>query len=112
MNTRKARAVLTISLVAFLTVSMGCTQPVTKREQDGLIDNDLGTTTGAIIGSATKHTTAGALIGGPIGLLASALIGDQLIEQDQKQEENQAEITRLRREVERLRRENERLLER
>jgi len=33
MNTRKARAVLTISLVAFLTVSMGCTQPVTKREQ-------------------------------------------------------------------------------
>ena len=43
---------------------------------------------------------------------AGALIGDQLMGQDQRQEENQAEITRLRREVERLRRENERLLER
>ena len=112
MNTRKARAVLTISLVAFLTVSMGCTQPVTKREQGGLIGGGLGTATGAIIGSATGHAAAGALIDGPIGLLAGALIGDQVMGQDQRQEENQAEITRLRREVERLRRENERLLER
>ncbi len=62
---------------------------------------------------------AGALIGGPIGLLAGALVGDQLMAQDQRQErqqraidENQAELARLRREVERLRRENERLKER
>ena len=75
--------------------------------------------TGAIIGSAVGRSGAGALIGGPIGLLAGALIGDQLMAQDRRQDiqqsqisRNQAEIDRMRREIERLRRENERLRER
>jgi cell division protein FtsB len=51
--------------------------------------------------------------------LAGALIGDQLMAQDRRQDiqqsqisRNQAEIDRMRREIERLRRENERLRER
>ena len=104
MQMRKACTIINFSLVALLVLSVGCTQPLTKREQAGLVGGGLGAASGAIIGSSVGHATAGALIGGPIGLLAGALIGDQLMAQDQRQdvqqrqiERNQAEIARLRR---------------
>ena len=92
-----------VFLVAFSTAIASCAEPLSKREQGGLAGAGLGAASGAIIGSTV----------GPAG--AGALVGDQLMAQDQRQErqqraidENQAELARLRREVERLRRENER----
>lgn len=48
----------------------------------------------------------GALIGGPVGLLAGALIGDHLMGQEKRQQDQAAENER---ELERLRSENQRL---
>ena len=103
---------------ALLAANLGCTQPITKREQSGLIGGSIGAVTGAIVGSAVGHAGAGALIGGPIGLLAGALIGDQLMAEDRRLDyqqtqisRNQAEIDRLRREVDLLRWENAHLRE-
>jgi outer membrane lipoprotein SlyB len=112
MKKSKGRAIIIFSVIIPLIVSLGCTEPLTKREQSGLVGAGIGTVGGAIIGSTAGRAAAGALIGGPIGLLAGALVGDQLMGQEKRQDiqerelrENRAEIARLRREVERLRRE-------
>jgi outer membrane lipoprotein SlyB len=119
MQKHKACTIINFSLAALFTLSVGCTQPLSKREQGGLVGGGIGAASGAIIGSTVGHAGAGALIGGPIGLLAGALIGDQLMAQDQRQDlqqreiaRNQAEIARLRREIERLQRETDRLRDR
>ena len=65
--------------------------------------------TGAIIGSTVGHAAVGALIGGPVGLIAGALIGDQLMSQDRRQDDQQRQIDQNQSELERLRRENQRL---
>lgn len=96
-------------LAVLLVVSTGCSTPLTKREQGGLIGGGLGAGTGAIIGSTVGHAAVGALIGGPVGLIAGALIGDQLMAQDHRQDEEQRQIDQNQAELERLRRENQQL---
>jgi uncharacterized membrane-anchored protein YhcB (DUF1043 family) len=51
------------------------------------------------------------LIGGPVGLVAGALIGDQLMGQQHRQDEQQLQIDRNQAELDRLRQDNERLRE-
>ena len=75
------------TLMIFLVVVSSCSAPITTREQGGLIGAGLGAGTGAIIGSTVGHAAAGALIGGPVGLIAGALIGDHLMGQDRRQQE-------------------------
>jgi hypothetical protein len=77
----------------------------TKREQEDLSEAD-----GAELAPSqyVGHAAVGALIGGPIGLIAGALIGDQLMDKTQRQtasqiNQNQAEINRLRRRTNALR---------
>ena len=53
----------------------------------------------------------GALIGGPVGLIAGALIGDQLMAQDRRQDSQQRQIDQNQSELRRLQRENEQLRE-
>jgi hypothetical protein len=108
----KTHLVAVMALPFVLPLSMGCSDPLTKREQGGLIGAGLGAGTGAIIGSTVGHAAAGALIGGPIGLIGGALIGDQLMGQDKKQQEQQRQIDQNKDEMERLRKENEQLRER
>jgi uncharacterized protein YcfJ len=69
----------------------------------------VGAGTGAIIGSTVGHASLGAAIGGPVALIAGALIGDQSMGQDQKQNEQQRQLDANQAEIERLRKENERL---
>jgi osmotically inducible lipoprotein OsmB len=91
--------------VLMLTV-VGCSRPLTQREEGGLIGGFIGAGSGAIIGSTVGHAAAGAAIGGPIGLIAGALIGDQMMSQanyTQRTDSNQSELERLRRENRRLR---------
>jgi uncharacterized protein YcfJ len=96
-----------IPILAVLTLGLvGCSSPLTQREQGGLIGGFIGAGSGAIIGSTVGHAAAGAAIGGPVGLIAGALIGDQMMSQanyHQRTDSNQAELERLRRENRRLR---------
>jgi osmotically inducible lipoprotein OsmB len=94
-----------------LLFMLGCSSPLTTREQGGLIGAGVGAGTGAIIGSTVGHAAAGALIGGPVGLIAGALIGDQLMGREVRQDEQQRQIDRNAAELEQLRRENQRLRE-
>jgi len=108
----KTHLIAVLALLIVFPLSMGCSDPLTKREQGGLLGAGLGAGTGAIIGSTVGHAAVGALIGGPIGLIGGALIGDQLMGQDKKQQEQQRQVDQNRDEMERLRKENERLRER
>lgn len=108
------RKIGAIAVLLLGTASIGCSAPLSTREQGGLIGAGLGAGTGAIIGSTVGHAAAGAAIGGPVGLIAGALIGDQLMARDQRQrdqqeviEQNQAELERLRQENARLKRQQE-----
>ena len=72
--------VIAASLVAILLIgSGGCSAPLTNREKGGLIGFGFGAGSGAIIGSTLGHAAVGALVGGPVGLIGGALIGDQLM---------------------------------
>ena len=69
----------------------------------------MGAGTGVIIGSTVGHAVLGAAIGGPVGLIDGALIGDELMGQDQKQNEQRRQLDANQAEIERLRKENEQL---
>jgi outer membrane lipoprotein SlyB len=97
-------------ILLLLTGSLGCSTPLTTREKGAGIGALGGAAAGGIIGNAVGHAGAGAGIGALFGLGAGALIGDQLLGQEQKQQEqqrkieqNQAELARQRRDLERLR---------
>jgi outer membrane lipoprotein SlyB len=108
----KSHFISLVFLLVLISLSMGCSEPLSKREQGGLFGLGIGAGTGAIIGSTVGHAAVGALIGGPIGLIGGALIGDQLMGQDKRQDDQQRIIDRNRDELEQLRKENERLKER
>lgn len=99
------------ALLATVMVASACSEPLSRREQGGLVGAGVGAGTGAIIGSTVGHAAVGALIGGPVGLIAGALIGDQLMSQDRRQDEQQRQIDQNQQELQRLRRENEQLRE-
>src|SRR5437867_5358212 len=109
MNRKMIYPLATVFLTGALIISTGCSEPLSKREQGGLIGGGIGAGTGAIIGSTVGHTAVGTLIGGPVGLVANALIDDQLMGQERVQDEQQRQIDQNRNEVEQLRQENERL---
>lgn len=105
MRSSLARVVASFVLLALV----GCSTPLTTREEGAGIGAFGGAAAGGIIGSIAGHAGAGAAIGGLLGLGAGALIGDQLQGQETKQSEqekqierNQAEIQRQRREIDRL----------
>jgi osmotically inducible lipoprotein OsmB len=111
-NTMKTRCVPGVMFIGMALLFMvGCSSPLTTREQGGLIGAGVGAGTGAIIGSTVGHAAAGALIGGPVGLIAGALIGDQLMGREVRQDEQQRQIDRNAAELDQLRRENQRLRE-
>jgi len=80
----KGRFIVVLLLALDLSMTLGCSESLTKREQGGLIGAGVGAGSGAIIGSTVGHAAVGALIGGPIGLIGGALIGDQLMNQDKR----------------------------
>jgi uncharacterized protein YcfJ len=99
-------------IAALMALAVGCSEPLSRREQGALIGGSIGAGTGAIIGHQLGHTGSGALIGAPIGLLAGALIGDAVMAEDRRNYYQDLELARMRRELERLRWENERLRDR
>lgn len=67
------------TLMIFVVMVASCSAPITTREQGGPTGAGLGAGAG---GSTVGHAAAGALIGGPVGLIAGALIGEQLMGQE------------------------------
>ena len=90
-------------VISVVTVSLGCSTPLTKREKGAGIGALAGAAAGGIIGSAVGSPGAGAAIGGALGLGAGALIGDQLQGQEQKQQEQQARLDKQRGDLDRNR---------
>ena len=109
MNRKMIYPLAIVFLTGALITSTGCSEPLSKREQGGLIGGGIGAGTDAIIGSTVGHAAVGALIDGPVGLIAGALISDQLMSQDRRQDDQQRQIDQNQSELERLRRENQRL---
>lgn len=69
--------------VGVLTIILtGCASSLTTKEKGGLIGASVGARSGAIIGSTVGHAAADAFIGGQVGPIAVALIGDQFKEQE------------------------------
>ena len=107
LNIVPVRALLLLSIVM---VVAGCAGgELTTREKGAGIGALGGAAAGGIIGAAVGHPGAGAAIGGALGLGTGALIGDQLMGQDQKQDEQRRQLDANQAEIERLRKENEQL---
>ena len=97
------------ALILFVTGFLGCSTPLTTREEGAGIGTLGGAAVGGIIGSVVGHAGAGAAIGGLLGLGAGALIGDQLQGHETKQNEQQQRIDQEQREINRQRSEIEKL---
>ena len=80
----KSHFIPVMFLPILFSLSMGCSEPLNKREQGGLFGLGMGAGTGAIIGSTVGHAAVGALIGGPIGLIGGALQVNDEEEQSKK----------------------------
>ena len=86
-------------LAATMTVAGCAGGDLTTREKGAGIGALGGAAAGGIIGAAVGHPGAGAAIGGALGLGTGALIGDQLLGQENKQKEQQKAIDQQRSEI-------------
>src|SRR5881398_2408610 len=106
---------LAIFVMAVTVTAIGCAGgPMTTHEKGAGIGALGGAAAGGLIGAAVGHPGAGAAIGGALGLGTGALVGDQLLGQEQRQSDqqrqidaNQAELDRQRRELERVKKQGE-----
>jgi outer membrane protein OmpA-like peptidoglycan-associated protein len=98
------RSLATLFAVLILSASMGCAGgSLTTREKGAGIGALGGAAAGGIIGAAVGHPGAGAAIGGALGLGAGALVGDQLLGQENKQKEQQKALDQQRAELDKNR---------
>jgi hypothetical protein len=58
-NKKIGRFIVVLLMIVSLAGSTGCSSPITKREQGGLIGAGVGAGSGAIIGSTVGHAAAG-----------------------------------------------------
>src|SRR6266568_1701271 len=98
----KRQFVLLAMIIAIVT-GAGCSAPLTTREKGAGIGALGGAAAGGIIGAAVGHPGAGAAIGGALGLGAGALVGDQLLGQENKQKEQQKSLDQQRADIEKNR---------
>src|SRR5437899_12166099 len=101
-------------MVIAIVAGAGSSAPLTTREKGAGIGALGGAAAGGIIGAAVGHPGAGAAIGGALGLGTGALVGDQLLGQEQRQADqqspidaNRAELARHQRELERVKKRSE-----
>ena len=91
-------------LLAAIMAGSGCAGgELTTREKGAGIGALGGAVAGGLVGAAVGHPGAGAAIGGALGLGAGALVGDQLLGQENKQKEQQKSIDQQRAEIEKNR---------
>src|SRR5512132_2133747 len=92
------------SVGILLVLASGCAGgSISTREKGAGIGALGGAAAGGAIGAAVGHPGAGAAIGGVLGLGTGALVGDQLLGQENKQKEQQQSIDQQRAEIEKNR---------
>src|SRR5437899_12711476 len=109
------RTLTTFFATVLLVSAVGCSGgPMTTREKGAGIGALGGAAAGGLIGAAVGHPGAGAAIGGALGLGTGALVGDQMLGQEQRQSDqqspidaNRAELARHQRELERVKKRSE-----
>jgi hypothetical protein len=74
-----------LALLAPVMLLNGC-ESMSNTDKGVLAGGALGAGTGAIIGSATRHTGAGAVIGTAVGAVAGGLTGHAIDESEKKQQ--------------------------
>src|SRR5882724_27995 len=80
-------------LLAVTMAAVGCAGgDFTTREKGAGIGALGGAAAGGLIGAAVGHPGAGAAIGGALGLGTGALVGDQMLGQEQRQSDQQRQI--------------------
>src|SRR6266516_7615629 len=95
-----------IFLLAGTLFAAGCAGgPLSTREKGAGVGALGGAAAGGLIGAAVGHPGAGAAIGGGLGLGTGALVGDQLLGQEQRQSDQQRQIDANQAELDRQRRE-------
>jgi phage tail tape-measure protein len=110
MRTSIKKAVsLTLAAVMALAL-IGCSgQPLSTREKGTGIGALLGAGTGAIIGAAVGAPGAGAAIGGALGAGGGFLVGNEMQNQEVRQNQTQSQINSQQREIENQRRQIDQL---
>jgi uncharacterized protein YcfJ len=86
---------------ALLTLTACSGQPLSTREKGAAYGAVGGAATGAIIGAFTGNPGAGAAIGGGLGLLGGALIGNAMQNRENEQAQTQTQIQQQQREIQR-----------
>ncbi len=104
---RVTKPMLTAILAtAALLASSACSgQPLSTREKGTLGGGALGAGTGAIIGAAVGAPGAGAAIGGALGAGTGFLVGNEMQNQEVRQNQLQSQVSMEQREIENQRRE-------
>ena len=69
---------LSVFIISFLSVTLGCQSNQTRVGEGALIGGILGATAGGIIGHQSGHGGQGAGIGAAAGALTGALVGSQI----------------------------------
>ena len=97
----RMRIVRAAMLVASLLLFNACSgQPLSTREKGAAYGAVGGAATGAIIGAFTGNPGAGAAIGGGLGLLGGALVGNAMQNREHEQAQTQSQIQQQQREKE------------
>src|SRR5437899_5769578 len=98
------RALTALVGLSVAAAFLGCSTPLTTREEGAGIGTLGGAAAGGLIGAAVGHAGAGAAIGGLLGLGGGALIGDQLQGQQMNQDQQQQRINQEQSEINRQQR--------
>jgi outer membrane protein OmpA-like peptidoglycan-associated protein len=83
---------LICALLFCVSLTLGCSQPVSKTVGGTLAGAALGAGTGAIVGGASGHAGPGVAIGAGIGALGGALAGSAMDKMDQENADMEAQL--------------------
>jgi osmotically inducible lipoprotein OsmB len=98
----RMRTAVAAMLVASALLFSACSgQPLSTREKGAAYGAVGGAATGAIIGAFTGNPGAGAAIGGGLGLLGGALIGNSMQNRETEQAQTQSQIQQQQHEIQR-----------
>jgi outer membrane lipoprotein SlyB len=81
---------------------VGCTEPLTMREQGAGVGTVTGSSLGAALGSVWGYAGTGGTVGAVIGLGAGAMIGDHFQAMEKRQSELDQKIRHCEVELQRL----------
>ena len=83
-------------------MTLSCSQPLTIREKGAGVGTAVGASVGAGIGSIWDYAGTGGLVGGSLGLITGALVGDHFEKMEKRRLELERNIRMCEIELQRL----------